>query len=57
MSKKLRKTLPKELPQLLTEAAKTGDDEPVRAALERCLSNARRVWQVDGTGQRLTASP
>ncbi len=37
----LRKTLPKELEQLFKTAAETGDDGPVRAALARCLPDAR----------------
>lgn len=40
-SGKLRKTLPKDLDTLLKNAPKSGNDAKVRAALERCLPNAR----------------
>lgn len=38
---RLRKTLPKDLEQLFEAAAETGDDGSVRAALEKCLPDAR----------------
>ena len=41
MARRLRKTLPKNLPDLLATAAETGDEGPVRLALEACLPDAR----------------
>lgn len=40
-SKRLRKTLPKDLDALFDAAAASGDDAPVRAALEACDPDAR----------------
>ncbi|MCO4748093.1 MAG: ankyrin repeat domain-containing protein [Proteobacteria bacterium] len=41
MAKRLRKTLPKNLEELLTQSVESGDDTAVLQALEACLPDAR----------------
>ncbi|MCY1055639.1 ankyrin repeat domain-containing protein [Nannocystis sp. SCPEA4] len=48
MAKALRKTLPKDLPQLMKAAAQSGDYREVHAALETCAVDARG-GHADGT--------